>query len=134
MVGLDVLGEEQDADAGMQGGICFAATPFVVCVGGMRMSRTAASGRSGHDLQKGAASPTWATTSTTGFGEQLDQPGAQQRVVVSYHDTHGSSTTTVVPAPCGLSIDSEPPAAATRSAIPARPVRRSATRRRCRRR
>ena len=54
--------------------------------------------------------------------EQAGEALAQQHGVLGDHDAHGSSTAIRVPAPGGLSIASVPPWAATRSAMPGRPI------------
>ena len=53
--------------------------------------------------------------------EQSPEPLSQQHLVFGDHDPHGNSAISVVPAPRSLSIRSEPPYAATRSARPLRP-------------
>ena len=64
---LDVLGEDEHADLRMLGRIvCAATSPSSVCVGGIRMSTIATSGRASADV-RGAGPrrpPPGATTST----------------------------------------------------------------------
>src|SRR6185369_622981 len=54
--------------------------------------------------------------------EQAGEALAQEHGVLGDHDAHGSCTAIRVPAPGGLSMASVPPWAATRSAMPGRPI------------
>jgi hypothetical protein len=56
-----------------------------------------------------------------GVFEKPAEALSQQDLVLGDHDSHGSSATTTVPPPAGLSTVRVPPRAATRSVMPARP-------------
>src|SRR5439155_382035 len=120
---LDVLGEDQDAEAGMAAaGLDRGANPLV---GEAR--------RQPHvdDRQVGlvAADDPQQPVTVLGLGddldlvlaEQRDQALAEQQRVLGDHDPHGSSSSIVVPAPRGELIRSSPSSAATRARSPARP-------------
>src|SRR5690606_30273464 len=57
-----------------------------------------------------------------GIGQETGDACSQQHRVLGDHDPHGSSTSTEVGPPTGLSTWIQPPSACTRSASPNRPV------------
>src|SRR6478735_1304101 len=75
----------------------------------------------GYERQQRVGVPRAADDLVPGVLEQAGEALAQQHGVLGDHDAHGSSTAIRVPAPAGLSSASDPPWAATRSAIPASP-------------
>ena len=100
-----------------------ARAPSSVRSGGIRMSMMARSGRAsqhgGHQRRRVAGR---GDDVVPGVGEQAGQALPEQRGVLADHDAHGSTASTTVPRPAGLSTSSVPPAAATRSASPASPA------------
>ena len=103
-----------------------ARSPSSVCVGGMRMSTIATSGRCA-STSASSSSPSAARPDDVEarLGEQPREPLAQEHRVVGEDHSHGISACTTVPRPGGLSTSSRPPSASTRSASPRSPVPRA---------
>ena len=91
---LDVVGQDEHADARRASTrICCAATrPSSVCVGGIRMSTIATSGRvSATRRRSSSAVPALPTTSKPASSSSRSEPLAEEGLVVGDHDPHGSS-------------------------------------------
>src|ERR1700761_1962391 len=121
---LDVLGEDQDAEAGMAAArLDRGADPLV----GEARRQPHVDDRQGGLV--GAGDPQQPLP-VLGLGDDLDlvfaqqrdQPLAEEHRVLGDHDPHGSLTLIRVPSPAGEAISNSPSSAATRRRSPSSPL------------
>ena len=121
---LDVLGEHEHRRprAPRRRASTAARSPSSVCVGGIRTSTTATSGRCSRTART-SEGPSADRGDDLGAGllEQPDQALPEQHRVLGEDYPHGRSAVSRVGPPRGLSTVSSPSTACSRSASPARP-------------
>ena len=122
MGGLDVLGEDEHADARVRALDRVRGAGALVGEGRRHadVEHHEVGRQRGDRLEQAGRVADRRADLVAGVVEEPGEPFAQQHLVLGDHDPHGSSATSVVPGPFETTSN-EPPCAATRSAQSAEP-------------